>query len=107
MTLGVLARYETTLTQALGGLIQVDASYSDAVFKDAINDPVIAADSYTIVNARLGLFSETRDWEVMLWGKNLDDERYVVQGLNSGLGAGNRNYNPPRTYGVSFTYRWR
>jgi iron complex outermembrane receptor protein len=107
VTLGVLARYEAPLTQALGGLIQIDARYSDAVFKDAINDPVIAAGSYTIVNARLGLFSEARDWEVMLWGKNLDNELYVVQGLNTGLGAGNRNYNAPRTYGVSFTYRWR
>jgi hypothetical protein len=26
-----------------------------------------------------------------------------VQGLNSGLGAGNRTYNAPRTWGVSLT----
>ena len=107
LTFGVLARYEADLTQALGGMIQVDANYSDAVFKDAINDPIIAADSYTIVNARVGIFNERRDWEVTLWGRNLSDELYVVQGLNTGLGAGNRNYNAPRTYGVSFTYHWQ
>jgi iron complex outermembrane recepter protein len=107
VTAGVLARYEVGLGAALDGMIQVDASYSDPVFKDAINDPVIAAGSYTVVNARLALFDDGRDWEVALWGRNLNDERYVVQGLNTGLGAGNRNYNSPRTYGVTFTYRWQ
>jgi iron complex outermembrane recepter protein len=106
LTLGALARYETELSAPLGASIQVDGSYSDSVFKDAINDPVIAADSYVLVNARLALFDASRAWEVALWGKNLGDEQYVAQGLNTGLGAGNRNYNAPRTYGASFTYRW-
>jgi iron complex outermembrane receptor protein len=106
LTLGALARYEADFTATLGGSIQVDGSYSDSVFKDAINDPIIAADSYVLVNARLSLFNAARSWEVALWGKNLSDEQYVAQGLNTGLGAGNRNYNAPRTYGASFTYRW-
>jgi iron complex outermembrane receptor protein len=107
LTVNALVRYETEFTQTLGGLIQVDAGYSDAVFKDAINDPIIAADDYTIVNARLALTGNAHDWEVALWGKNLTDEQYVVQGLNSGLGGGNRNFNAPRTYGVTFTYHWQ
>jgi iron complex outermembrane receptor protein len=106
LTLGALARYEADFSSALGGSIQLDGSYSDSVFKDAINDPIIAADSYVLVNARVAMFDAARSWEVALWGKNLSDEQYVAQGLNTGLGAGNRNYNAPRTYGVSFTYRW-
>jgi iron complex outermembrane recepter protein len=106
LTLGALARYEAEFSTALGGAIQVDGSYSDSVFKDAINDPVIAQDSYVLVNARVAMFNAARTWEVALWGKNLGDEQYVAQGLNTGLGAGNRNYNTPRTYGASFTYRW-
>jgi iron complex outermembrane recepter protein len=106
LTLGALARYEADFSSTLGGSIQVDGSYSDSVFKDAINDPVIAADSYVLVNARVAMFNAARSWEVALWGKNLSDEQYVAQGLNTGLGAGNRNYNAPRTYGASFTYRW-
>ena len=46
---------------------------------------------------------EDGDWELALWGQNLTNEQYVEQGLNSGLGAGNRNYNAPRTYGVQLT----
>jgi iron complex outermembrane receptor protein len=106
LTLGALARYEADFSSTLGGSIQIDGSYSDSVFKDAINDPVIAADSYVLVNARLAMFNAAHSWEVALWGKNLSDEQYVAQGLNTGLGAGNRNYNAPRTYGASFTYRW-
>jgi iron complex outermembrane receptor protein len=106
LTLGALARYETEFSTAFGGAIQLDGSYSDGVFKDAINDPVIAQDSYVLVNARVAVFNVARTWEVALWGKNLGDEQYVAQGLNTGLGAGNRNYNAPRTYGASFTYRW-
>ena len=105
--LGALARWERELSARLSGFIQADASYSDAVFKDAINDPIIAADSYTVWNARIGLRGDDGAWEAALWGKNLGDEQYVVQALNSGLGGGNRNFNAPRTVGASFTYRWR
>ena len=106
LTLGALARYEADFSPTLGGSLQIDGSYSDSVFKDAINDPVIEADSYVLLNARVAVFNAARSWEVALWGKNLSDEQYVAQGLNTGLGAGNRNYNAPRTYGASFTYRW-
>lgn len=105
----MLARDEIDFGPRLGGTIEVDASYSDAVFKDAINDPIIAAGAYTIMNARLALFDDSHDREIAVWARDLSDERYVVQGqgLNTGLGAGNRNYNAPRTYGVMFTYRWQ
>ncbi|HKZ73967.1 MAG TPA: TonB-dependent receptor [Steroidobacteraceae bacterium] len=102
-----LVRYEGELTQKLGGLVQVDAGYSDGVFKDAINDPVISSGSYTLVNARLALFGNERNWEVALWSRNLTAEQYVVQGINTGLGGGNRNFNAPRTYGVSLTFNWQ
>ena len=89
-----------------GRLDQVDGSYSDSVFKDAINDPIdrcgqLRARECARRDVQCGAL-----WEVALWGKNLSDEQYVAQGLNTGLGAGNRNYNTPRTYGASFTYRW-
>jgi len=83
------------------------ARYSDAVFKDAINDPVIRSESYWLFDARAGLGDANGRWEVAVWGKNLSDNQHVVQGLNaSALGFGNRTYNAPRTYGVSGTVRF-
>jgi iron complex outermembrane receptor protein len=85
----------------------VDGRYADDMFKDALNDPLIATPSYWVWNARASLFSGA-DWEVAVWGKNLTDERYVTQGVdNLTLGVGFRVYGAPRTYGVSFTKSFR
>jgi iron complex outermembrane receptor protein len=100
------AIYEWSLTPDLTARAQIGADYADGVFKDAINDPIIASEEFWLIDARLGVGAPSGDWEVALWGANLTDEQYVVQGLNSGLGAGNRNYNAPRTYGVSVSRRF-
>ena len=100
------AIYEWNVGETLLARAQVGADYADGTFKDAINDPIIAADEYWLFDARLGVGPTDGAWEVALWGSNLSDEQYVVQGLNSGLGAGNRNYNAPRMYGVSVTRRF-
>jgi iron complex outermembrane recepter protein len=88
--------------------VQAGAAFTDKVFKDASNDPVIAADSHWLYDARATLRPSEGPWELAVWGKNLSDEQYVVQGLNlSSLGMGNRGFNAPRTYGVSLTMKWR
>ncbi len=77
------------------------------MFKDAINDPVITADDYWLLNGSISLLGGDGTWELSVWAKNLTDEEYVRQGLNvSALGLGNRNYNPPRTFGASISYRF-
>lgn len=86
---------------------QAGVTYADGAFKDALNDPIIAADEYWLFDGRLSLESNNGDWEVALWGQNLSDEQYVGQGLNSGLGAGNRTFNAPRTWGLSLTRRFQ
>jgi iron complex outermembrane recepter protein len=105
-TLNGLVRYELPLGVAgLQLALQADARYTDETFKEATNDPLIAADSYTLYNARLALSPEDLKWELAAWGRNLGDEEYVVNGLNAGaFFLGNRNYNAPRTFGVEFTY---
>ena len=87
--------------------LQGGAQYSDGVFKDALNDPVIAAGAYWLYDARIAIGDMAGDWELALWGQNLGDERHVVQGLDSGLGAGNRTYNAPRTYGVTLSKKFK
>lgn len=97
------AAYTFDLTGDLQAKLQVDGRYADDMFKDALNDPLIATSSYWLWNARASVFSKG-DWEVALWGKNLADERYVTQGVNNlPLGFGFRVYGAPRTFGVSFS----
>ncbi|WP_374572281.1 TonB-dependent receptor [Phenylobacterium sp.] len=98
-------RYERPLTEALTGSVQVDGRYSDATYKDALNDPLIAAPSYSVWNARVAV--QGGAWTAAVWGQNIFDELYVTSGVNlSGLGYGYRLYGAPRTWGVSLTRRF-
>lgn len=100
-------KYDLPIEDALFLGLQLGAHYSDGVFKDAINDPIVAAESYWTVDASAALFSASDGWEVKAWGKNLGDEQHVVQGLNVlALGYGNRYYSAPRTYGLTLSKRF-
>jgi len=101
------ARYEFDLSSRLRGAVQGDARYASSVFKEASNDPLIASESYWLLNARVSLADEKSGWEIALWGRNLTKERYVVQGVDlATLGIVNRIYNAPRTYGVEVSFRY-
>jgi len=107
-TFNLLARYEIPLfATGYATALQADAHYASEMFKEATNDPLIKSDPYTIFNARASFLPAARNWELGLWGKNLTDKLYVVQGLDvSSLFFGNRNYNAPRTFGADVNYRF-
>ncbi|MEQ8742932.1 TonB-dependent receptor [Parasphingorhabdus sp.] len=95
--------YEFDLTSAIAARLALNARYQSSAFKDALNDPIIRADSFWVIDARASVFSEG-DWDVSVWGKNIMDERYVVQGVNQlSFGMGFRVYGAPATYGISLT----
>jgi len=100
------AIYEWSLGSGLTARMQAGAQFTQGTFKDALNDPVIASDDHWTFDARAAIGSDSGNWELAIWGQNLTDERYVEQGLNSGLGAGNRTFNAPRTYGVQVSRRF-
>lgn len=101
------ATYTAEVGGGLKARLQVDGRYAGEMFKDALNDPLIATPSYWVWNARASIFSGA-DWDLAVWGKNLADERYVTQGVNQlALGYGFRVYGAPRTYGVTFTKSFR
>ena len=101
------ARYAFPVGRGLEASLLGSVHYSDSVFKDAVNDPLIRGDSYWTVDARIAIGAEDESWEVALWGRNLTDDQHVVQGLDvASLGFGNRTYNAPRTYGVTGTVRF-
>ena len=107
LTFNGRARYEFPIASGLKAIILGSARYSDGVFKDAINDPLIRAGSYWLFDARLAIAAGDDKWEVAVWGRNLSNDQHVVQGLDvASLGFGNRTYNAPRTYGVTGTFRF-
>ncbi len=60
----------------------------------------ISQDSYSLLNAKIGISS--RIGELMFWGRNLGDERYIAYAYDFGaIHIGN-----PRTYGVTLRVRF-
>ena len=101
------ARYEFPIGASLHASLQGSTHYSASVFKDAVNDPLIRAGSYWLFDARAAFGAADDRWEIAIWGRNLSDDRHVVQGLDvASLGFGNRTYNAPRTWGVTGTIRF-
>ena len=100
------ASYEVPVGDDLKFGIQGETRYSSGVFKDAGNDPLIKAGSYWLFNGRLSLGGSRSKWEVAVWGRNLTNKRYLVQGVDlASLGIVNHIYNAPRTFGVELSYR--
>lgn len=98
-TLGV--SYEIDINGDWTMKLQGEGRYAGDQFKDSLNDPLVATDSYWTLNAR-AILDHKDGWSVSLWGRNITDERYVTQGVNNlPLGYGFRVYGAPRTYGVS------
>ena len=100
-----LLRYEFPVGNMRMGL-QGNFKYTDDMFRDAFNDPFNHSDSYTTVDARAWIASESGSWELALWGKNLSDEQYTEQAFNfvDLTGLANQLYGSPLTYGLTYTY---
>jgi iron complex outermembrane receptor protein len=64
--------------------------------------------SYNLVNARVALKFDDPGLEVALWARNLFEEQYSHQLFNSyrQLGFVVHNPGPPRTYGVTASFKW-
>jgi iron complex outermembrane receptor protein len=85
------------------------------VYPNGVRDnPLIDAttsDARTVVNARLALLGvdagQLGTVDFSLWGKNLLDEEYVIQGIDFGaLGYAEQTFGAPLTAGFDVTFRY-
>jgi len=98
-------RYEFSMTDALNLAFQVDAKYSDEMYRESTNNPFAQIDSYTLVHGRISLLSNDGKWEVAAWGKNLTDEEYDQERFFSDfIGMVSAGQGTPRQYGMTFNY---
>jgi iron complex outermembrane receptor protein len=97
--------YRHTLTGALVGFVGAALTYRSETKGGLENDTRLAIDSYTLLDLRAGLESETGSWRVMAWGRNLTDEYYwnnVLKAQDNVIRYAGR----PLTYGVTFSSRF-
>ena len=79
--------------------------HSGKIYFDQFNVDQTKQASYDLWNAYLTYTSPDARWTVAAWGKNLDDEVYVLQIYPSGLLGMRGLLAPPRTYGIRVGYR--
>jgi iron complex outermembrane receptor protein len=63
-------------------------------------------DSFTTLNGRIGLISNSGTWEVSIWGRNLTDEFVYVDMFRDFFGSLSGVANLPRTYGIEATWHF-
>jgi len=100
-----LASYDLNLTEQLNARIQLDYSYTDTQ-KAALADTHAQYGPLKEVGLRATVFSSNEDWEVSLWGRNLNDNDANTYVFTNFL-LGKTVYRQlPRSYGVSLKYRF-
>ena len=69
------------------------------VANDAVNNPLFVQSSVNLYNASLAFAPTGGNWEVILGGRNLSDERYIVSGFqNDGIGVSTAVFSRPREW---------
>ncbi len=93
-------------------------NYQSSQYLEPSLDPRAHQSGYSLYDGSLGVTTESGDWRVSLWGKNLGNREYFIteapqtQAANVS-GGGTRPANGfigwlglPRTYGVEVFHRW-
>lgn len=85
---------------------QLDYSYRDDFYTNPNNAENTKVDSYTLLNARVGIEANSGVWSLYLWSRNVADSDEPTYKSRSFLGIPRAVYMEPRMVGVTFTYRF-
>ncbi|MCR9128780.1 MAG: TonB-dependent receptor [Alphaproteobacteria bacterium] len=116
------ALYERPVFDSLLFTAAIDGRWVSEYNTGSDLDPEKVQDGFGLINARLGIGSETDSWSIEVWGRNLTDETYAqvafdafAQGRRGGAGTSNdpratASYmaflGAPRTWGVTLRTEW-
>jgi outer membrane receptor protein involved in Fe transport len=85
--------------------IRAEYSYASEIMTDGDLDPFTLLDSFALFNARYGFrWGDDNSSELVLWGRNLGDERYYAGSFDAPVQPGRMNSYPaePRTFGLTY-----
>ena len=88
---------------------RIDWSFHDEEYNDALNDPRLFQDDYTLLNAAISLQTNDERWEAILAFRNITDEEYLVTGASSWDTAGSyleQTWGRPAEWSLSVQYNF-
>ena len=90
-----------------------DVFFTSEDYASATYDPALVQDSFSMLNLRLGIGSETGSWQIAVLGKNLTDEKILSFGgdtpLSGSIFLAKSNYafyGPGRTLTAQAVFRF-
>jgi iron complex outermembrane receptor protein len=96
--------YEVPLTGSLSARVQANLKRVGSYYLRPEALPIDREDGYTVYDAQFGIATD-KGLEATIWGRNLGDERYLVDG-QAGFGSNRYSLGMPRTYGVTVTVQF-
>jgi len=97
--------YDRPIADNLGFAASLNGHYQSTSYGDLEGSEGAEIDSYSLLNASIGIHTLDGKWDLSVWGNNLTDEYYwlsVTQNANTVI----RFPGKTRTYGASLTYRF-
>ena len=82
------ATYRKELAGAGNVVLYGNATWQDDIFYSQFNNPLVAQDAYTIVNARASYYLPGDRWAISLFAKNLLDKHYFIMLLMNSMRPG-------------------
>jgi iron complex outermembrane receptor protein len=101
----------TPATQLTGGvnwklgMATLDLQYTWQSDMYWATDNIAKEPAYGLLDARVSVGPDNKQWAVSVWGKNLTDELYRVN-IIPFFGEEVSQFGPPRTYGIDVTLRY-
>jgi len=107
VSLSALIRYEYYMQDGGTLSVQSSAAYKDDQFLSTENNPIIAQDAYTLVNARISYESSEGTWSVAGYVNNLTDKKYkTLVADTSDFGFYQQYFGTPRHVGIELTLNY-
>lgn len=87
---------------------RVDWQYRSEISNTSTESPQSVQESYKIINASVSLVTVDGRWKLTLNGKNLTDKKYTYDStaIGGNFGINESILAPPRTWALSFSYKW-
>ncbi|MDA5195044.1 TonB-dependent receptor [Govanella unica] len=85
-----------------------DISHRSSYYNDVANSKTSFESGVVLIGTRINYTSPDNRWMLSLFGTNLTDARYIINGLNSfgSFGTASADYGRPREWGVSLKARF-
>ncbi|MBL0923997.1 MAG: TonB-dependent receptor [Sphingomonadaceae bacterium] len=107
LTLNGSISYSLQLGDGLTLTPSMDARYQGSAFFDTANNPRLAQQNYSVINARITIGSEVSGWKIAAFGRNITNTRYLTAIFDlADFGFDQLTYGDRPTFGIEASIKF-